>query len=71
MTRKPSSPKEIVRRCNDLARWFYAAHGCQVPKGYRFDLACHPPERSMWSLAVLAFDFIEGTDVKGALDQLD
>lgn len=62
---------ETVALCNRLARRFYAVHGCSVTQGYRFDQATHPDERRMWNLAVLAFDYIEGTDIEDVLAQME
>lgn len=62
---------ELVAACNALAREFYLAHGYGVPDGYRFDAATHPQEVGMWNLAVLAYDFIAGTDIENALCNLD
>ncbi|HTU18531.1 MAG TPA: hypothetical protein VMG10_10765 [Gemmataceae bacterium] len=63
------SNKEIVAKCNALARRFYAMHGCHVEAGYRFDDAEHPHEMSMWNMAVAAFDSIADIDVESALAQ--
>lgn len=75
MPKKPrkavKTDREIVDRCNALARIFYQGHGCVVPEGYDFSAAAHPQERGMWNLAVAAFDFIEGTDVLDALGNLE
>lgn len=65
------TPFEQVSRCNELARLFYEMRGYVVPEGHRFDQASHPDELGMWNLAVLAFDFIEGTDVEDALAQIE
>lgn len=61
----------IVESANELARRFYAAHGCKVEAGYRFDQAEHPQERGMWNLAVIAFQYLQDTDVEDALAQLE
>lgn len=66
-----NTPEDIVGKCNELARLFYAAQGYQVEEGYRFDEAHHPHESGMWALASIAFDFIEGTDCDAALDEID
>lgn len=72
MARKQSrTNRQIVEDCNSLARLFYSAHGYQVPEGYRFDRASHPQELGMWNLAVLAFDYLQDTDVEDALMQLE
>lgn len=69
--REEKSNEQLVKAGNDLARMFYAAHGYQVPEGYRFDQAGHSQERSMWNLTVIAFYAIEGTDLVYALDELE
>lgn len=66
-----SQPQKIVDRANELARIFYEAHGYEVPKGYRFDKAHHPQEAGMWNLAVMAFAFIDGTNVDDALSEVE
>ncbi len=65
------SAQGTVDRCNELARLFCEAHGYQVEKGYDFSAATHPQERSMWNLAVIAFYYIEDTDVDAALDEVE
>ena len=62
---------KIVSSCNELARVFYQSHGYEVPKGFAFHEATHPQERSMWNLAVMAYERIEGTDVLEALNELE
>ena len=59
---------QIYEKGNELARLFYRAMGCEVPRGYRFDRACHPQERSCWNLAVIAYEHIDGTDLENAAD---
>ncbi len=61
----------IVDRANQLARKFYELRGYLVKEGYRFDQATHPHEIEAWNAAVLAFEFIEGTDVQNALDEIE
>lgn len=59
--------QQIVDDANALARVFYGILGYQVEPGYRFDEATHPQEVAMWSMAVIAYENIEGTDVEDAL----
>lgn len=67
--------QQIVTRGLELAREFYQAHGYQAPEGYKFYESPHPQERAMWDLAVIAFEFLEHTDLDDALtnflDDLD
>jgi hypothetical protein len=63
--------EKIISECNALARAFYSAHGYEVPEDYRFDQALHPQERSMWDLAVIAYDHIEGTDIEEILAEME
>lgn len=63
--------QEIVDDANALARIFYGLLGYQVEAGYRFDQATHPQETAMWSMAVIAYENIEGTDVEDALNQIE
>ena len=60
-----------VSSCNMLARTFYKAHGYEVDEGYKFYEATHPQEVSMWNLAVMAYEHIEGTDVLDALAEIN
>jgi hypothetical protein len=62
--------REIVDDANALARVFYGMLGYQVEPGYRFDQATHPQEQSMWNMAVVAYENIEGTDVEDALNDI-
>lgn len=57
----------LVDRGNKLAREFYQSMGYEVPEGYRFDQARHSQERGCWTFAVIAFEFIEGTDLEECL----
>lgn len=62
--------KKLVRRCNALARKFYADEGYVVRKSFKFYDATHPHERACWAKAVIAYDHIKGTSVTDALDEL-
>jgi len=61
--------EKIIENANKLARKFYLAYGNKVEKGYRFDKANHPQEKGMWDLAVIAYEFIDGTEVEEALEE--
>lgn len=63
--------KQVVTDCNELARKFYLMLGCQVEEATQFQSAIHPTEQLMWRMAVMAYEFIEGTDVESALDSLE
>jgi hypothetical protein len=63
--------QQIVDKANALARQFYQSMGYEVREGYRFDQARHPQEQGMWNLAVMAYEFIEGTDVESALSEIE
>jgi hypothetical protein len=65
------SDQEVVKRANELAREFYAQHGCDVPLGYRFDQARHPQERLMWTLACCAMEMLLATDPDDAKSNLE
>ena len=68
--REPRTNHEIVKDANALARIFYSLLGYQVEEGYRFDQAKHPQEVTMWRMAVIAYENIEGTDVEDALSEV-
>lgn len=63
--------QQVVDECLELADTFYAMHGMVSRPGFRYYESPHPMEQAMWSLAVYAYDHIEGTDVQGALDNLE
>lgn len=63
--------KQIVDDANELARALYMSQGYDVKPGYRFDRAFHPQERGCWNMAALAYNFIEGTDIKSALANVE
>lgn len=63
--------EQIVADANELARLFYSSMGYEVPSGYRFDLAGHPQEQACWTMAAVAYDFIQGTDINDAAYQVN
>ena len=63
--------QEIVDEANGLAAQFYKAHGYEVPEGYKFHEATHPHEISMWNMAVLAYEYLTGTDLNDALSGIE
>lgn len=67
----PKTNREIVDGANALARRLYALRGYAVPEGYRFDRATHPHEVEAWQAAVLAYEFIDCTDVENALAECE
>lgn len=63
--------QQIIDDCNVLAREFYKVHGYDVPEGFKFHESSHPQEQSMWNLAVMAYEHVQGTDVLDALSQVE
>ena len=61
--------REIVENCNALARKYYAMQGYQVDESFKFYQSTFPAEVLCWEMAMAAYDFIEGTEVDGALDE--
>lgn len=61
---------EIVQEGNELARQFYRSMGCVVPEDHKFYEARHPQERGCWNLAVIAYEYIEGTDLEECLEEM-
>jgi len=59
--------RQIVADGNELARQFYQSMGYVVPEGYRFDEATHPQEQGCWTMACIAYDHIQGTDLTECL----
>lgn len=70
MQRKQPTDQEVVDKALELARIIYKSNGYNVPKGFKFYDSHHPQEIGMWNIAVMAFDFIDGTDVESALDNV-
>lgn len=68
---KPKTEREVVEACNELAILFYKSHGYAPKEGFKMYESGHPHEQSMWNLAVMAYDHIEGTDVEEALSNLE
>lgn len=60
----------LVRRANELARRMYHRLGGSVERNHRFDTSSNNAEILMWDLAVLAFSYIEKTDVETAVSNL-
>lgn len=54
--------KQIFDQTNELARKFYDHMGNRVKRGYRFDLAEHPQEYTMWKMACTAQQLLTNTD---------
>ncbi len=69
--RESMTDREIVDKCNALARQFYACRGYDVPEGYRFDQAHHPQEQEAWDMACLAFEELLQTDPNEAISNLE
>lgn len=69
--KKPKTNKQIVADANELARLFYQAHGYDVPKGFDFAGSQHPQETGTFNLVMIAYEFIEGTDVQSVVDELE
>lgn len=63
--------QEIVDQANALAREFYQSHGYEVPEGFKFHDSEHPHEVGMWNLAVIAYEFLTGTDITDSLANID
>lgn len=69
--KKTAGPQRVVDDCNALARTFYRMLGYQVEEGYKFHEARHPQERGMWSMAVVAYEHIDGVEVDECLAELE
>ena len=64
------SNEDLVDRCNELARTFYAMQGYQVPADFKFYAATHPHEVGCWRMAVAAYEHIDGTEVDEVLAEM-
>ncbi len=63
--------EELLESANDLARLLYRLRGYDVPRNYRFDRATHPQEVAVWSIVVIAYEHIEGTDLEEVIAELE
>lgn len=63
--------EELVNKATELAGRFYAAHGYSHREGFKYWESPHPQERLMWEMACDAFEFIRGSDVRSALDEIE
>lgn len=63
--------KQIVEECNDLANTFARMHGHIDRPEFKYYKATHPQEALFWEMALAAYDHIEGTDVDGALEEME
>lgn len=62
--------KNIVKKCNDLARAFYKMQGYQVSSGFKFWRAHHPQEAGAWNMAKVACEHLRNFDVDAALTEI-
>lgn len=63
--------QQVIDDCNELASKFCDVFGYEVDGEHEFHLSPNPQMAMMWDLAVTAYEFIEGTDVENALDELE
>lgn len=63
--------RELVDDCNALARLFYKMQGYQVPNDYKMYDAHHPHEVGCWSMAVAAYEHIQGTSIEDCQSNLE
>lgn len=71
MSRRRKSPARIIAEANALAREFYRPMGYQVSKGYRFDKATHPQERTCWAFVKAAYLRLAATDLDDVVTELE
>lgn len=63
--------QQIIDECLELADAFYQMMGYISRPGFKYYESPHPQEQMVWAFAVYAYDHIEGTDVEGALDNME
>lgn len=63
--------QELVDAAVALAGKFYELAGYTHREGFKYWESPHPQENLMWKMACVAFEDIRGSDVEGALDDLD
>ena len=63
--------KQIVDKCNAMATEFYGMWGYKNKDGFKYYEATHPQEVLVWEMAMVAFAFIEKTDVRDALNTIE
>lgn len=66
--------KQIIEDANLLSMKFYNYFGYKLKiknkKFFRFDKSQNFKEQEMWNLAAIAYEFIEGTDIKDTLNNI-
>lgn len=58
--------EEIVELGNKLARKLYLRLGYMVSEDYKMCVATHPDEEMCWEMACIAFEMLDGTDLREA-----
>lgn len=59
--------RQIIDEANELAREFYRQEGFVVMDGFKFYESSHPRAIKAWNMAVIAYEFLTGTDLTDVL----
>ena len=59
--------RQIIDEANELAREFYRQEGYGVTDGFKFYESDHPRAIKAWNMAVIAYEFLTGTDLTDVL----
>lgn len=65
------SDEQIIQEANELAREFHRFNGYEVPDGFKFYETENPRAIAAWNLAVIAYEFLTGTDLTDVLSNID
>ena len=58
---------EIIQEANEIAREFHRQNGFVVPDGFTFYDSDNPRAIKAWNFAVIAYEFLTGTDLTDVL----
>lgn len=59
--------EQIIQEANELAREFHRQNGYEVPDGFTFYDSDNPRAIKAWNFAVIAYEFLTGTDLTDVL----
>ncbi|WGL99668.1 hypothetical protein QE177_04315 [Arsenophonus sp. aPb] len=63
--------EELVNAAIALANDFYRLHGYVARKNFKYWESSHPQEQLIFEMVCLAFEKIRGSDVMGAIENIE
>lgn len=63
--------RELIDAAIELAGEFYKIMGYIHREGFKYYDSKHPQEQAVWNMACIAFSDIRGSDVMGALNNIE